>query len=87
LKPPLDRIGWGRKGVVHFERRGGGIVQSIGPRNILIEGNKIKDCSIPAISIEATSNLLMRNNQRILADGSTVAVKYRAVRSKGVVQE
>ena len=81
--------GTGKQAVIsfHFERRGGGIVQSIGPRNILIEGNKIKDCSIPAISIEATSNLLMRNNQRILADGSTVAAKYRAVRSKGVVQE
>ncbi|MCP4312681.1 MAG: hypothetical protein GY790_15575 [Bacteroidetes bacterium] len=70
-----------------FERRGGGIVQSIGARNLLIEGNTIIDCPSPAIGLEATSDVVIRNNRKQLDSGQYEAVQYKAVRSKGVVQE
>jgi hypothetical protein len=68
-----------------FERRGGGIVQSIGARNLLIDGNTIIDCPSPAIGLEATSDVVIRNNRKQLDSGLFEAVRYKAVRSKGII--
>ena len=70
-----------------FERRGGGAVQSIGPKNLLVDGNVFKDCPSPAIEFVATSNVVLRKNKISTIDGKSQAVKYKSVRSEGVVQE
>lgn len=70
-----------------FERRGGGAVQSIGPRNLLIEDNMIKDCPLPAMEFVATSNVVMRNNMKPTSEGEIEDVEYKIVRSEGVIQK
>lgn len=67
-----------------FERRGGGIVQSIGSRNLLIEGNNFKDCPTPAIQLEACSNVVLRANKRINHSGQFSTADYKAVRSENI---
>ena len=69
-----------------FERRGGGAVQSIGPRNLLIEDNMIIDCPSPAMEFVATSNVVMRNNMKPTSEGEIEDVEYKSVRSEGVIQ-
>lgn len=70
-----------------FERRGGGAVQSIGPKNLLVDGNVFKDCPSPAMEFVATSNVVMRKNIKSTIEGKSQDVKYKSVRSDGVVQE
>ena len=70
-----------------FERRGGGAVQSIGPRNLLIEDNMIKDCPSPAMEFVATSNVVLRKNKISTIEGKSRTVKYKSVRSEGVIQK
>lgn len=68
-----------------FERRGGGLVESIGARNLLIEDNTIVDCPTPAIGLQSTSNVVIRNNKQPNASGGFEAVKFNAVRSENVL--
>ncbi len=67
-----------------FERRGGGVVQSIGARNILIDGNTFQDCPSPVIALDAVSNVVIRNNKQINEEGQFVPVQYRAERSENI---
>ena len=67
-----------------FERRGGGAVQSIGARNILIEGNTFQNCQSPVIGLEAVGNVVIRNNKQINEKGQSVPVQYRAERSENI---
>ena len=66
-----------------FERRGGGIVQSIGARNLLIDGNTFIDCNTPEIELSAVANVVIRNN-KIYHDGEWLPAQYRAVRSENI---
>lgn len=68
-----------------FERRGGGLVESIGARNLLIEGNTIVDCPTPGIVLQSTSNVVVRNNKQPNASGGFETVKFNAVRSENVL--
>lgn len=81
--------GTGKQAVVDFtfERRGGGIVQSIGARNLLIEGNTFKACASPEIGVSATKNVTIRKNKKIDETGQVQTVKYKSVRSENVIQE
>ncbi len=67
-----------------FERRGGGIVQSIGSRNLLIEGNTIVDCPSPAFGLESTRNVVLRNNKKPTGSGEFEPVQYKATRSENI---
>jgi hypothetical protein len=81
--------GTGTQAVVSFifERRGGGNVQSIGSRNLLLDNNQLINCPSPAFQFEACENVVLRNNQKLLQDGTQVAAKHKALRSKAVIQE
>lgn len=63
-----------------FEGRGTS-VQSIGPNNILIEGNVIKDCPAPEILLIGAANVVIRNNEVILSNGESDNVTFNANRS------
>ena len=63
-----------------FEGRGAS-VQSIGPRNILIEGQTIKDCPSPEIQLNGAANVLIRNNVVINSADEIENVKYTDNRS------
>ncbi len=65
-----------------FERRGGGIVESIGARNLLIEGNMINQCPSPAISLESTKNVTIRRNTSKNSEGIYETTKYIVIRSE-----
>ena len=68
-----------------FERRGGGVVQSTGARNLLIEDNLIKDCPSPAMEFIATGNVLIRNNLKVIGPDQFEAVAYKSLRSEKII--
>lgn len=78
--------GAGTQAVVsfNFQRRGGGIVQSIGARNLLIEGNTFIECPSPVIQLAGTDNVVIRKNKRADGAGGFKPVQYKAARSKRV---
>jgi hypothetical protein len=59
-------------------------VQSIGPRNILIEGQVIKDCPSPEILLRGAENVVIRNNLVILADDVPDDVEFSATRTRDI---
>ncbi len=67
-----------------FERRGGGAVQSIGPRNLLIDDNTFIDCPSPVIELYALDNAVIRNNKRVDDNGQFEPVQYKATRSEKI---
>lgn len=56
----------------------GGVAQSIGPRNILIEDNTIKDCPSPEIELIGANHVVIRGNTVIASDGETSNATYKA---------
>lgn len=64
-----------------FEGRGSPTVQSIGPRNILIENNVIKDCPSPEIHLYGIQHVVIRNNIVINSAGETQNAVYTDGRS------
>lgn len=59
----------------------GASVQSIGPNNILIENNVIKDSPSPEISLTGAANVVIRNNWVSLFNGGQDDVNFSANRS------
>ncbi len=58
---------------------------TIGPRNILIEGNSIEGCPSPEIELSWTKNAVVRNNHNKLASGSVRPAILASRNSKEVV--
>lgn len=57
---------------------------TIGPRNILIEGNIIKNCSSPEILLTWTRNAVIRNNYSMLPSGKLIPVVSSIKNSENV---
>jgi len=58
---------------------------TLGPRNLLIEGNTIENCHAPEIHLAWVENAVLRNNRTRKANGLWVPATYTAPQSKGVV--
>lgn len=59
---------------------------TIGPRNILIEGNTIENTPSPEIELSWVKNAVLRNNRIKLASGKIVPAKYKASNSAGITE-
>jgi len=58
---------------------------SIGPRNLLIEGNTIQSCPSPEIVLSWTRNAVVRNNRARKESGALVPAKIESKKSTGII--